>query len=52
MWRGLSFLLPFLYAGYFYELYNAYALYQLIYHPESEWQVGSSHPTKNPIQFV
>jgi len=39
MWRGLSFLLPFLYAGYFYELYNAYALYQLIYHPESEWQI-------------
>jgi len=39
MWRGLSFLLPFLYAGYFYELYNAWALYQLISHPESEWQI-------------
>ena len=25
MWRGLSFLLPFLYTGYFYELYNAWA---------------------------
>ena len=41
MWRGLSFLLPFLYTGYFYELYNAWALYQLISHPESEWQVST-----------
>jgi len=40
MWRGLSFLLPFLFVGYFFELYNAYALYKLMSHPESEWQVG------------
>ena len=39
MWRGLSFLLPFLYMGYFYQLYNAWELYQLSFHPESEWQV-------------
>ena len=39
MWRGLSFLLPFLFVGYFFELYNAYALYKLMSHPESEWQV-------------
>ena len=39
MWRGLSFLLPFLFVGYFFELYNAYALYKLMAHPESEWQV-------------
>ena len=39
MWRGLSFLLPFLFVGYFFELYNAYALYKLMGHPESEWQV-------------
>lgn len=39
MWRGLSFLLPFLYLGYFYELYNAYVLYELSSHPESEWQI-------------
>jgi len=39
MWRGLSFLLPFLYMGYFYQLYNSWALYQLSFHPESEWQV-------------
>merc|ERR1712116_80506 len=41
MWRGLSFLLPFLFVGYFFELYNAYALYKLMAHPESEWQVGA-----------
>jgi len=39
MWRGLSFLLPFLFVGYFYQLYNAYVLYKLSYHPEATWQV-------------
>ncbi|XP_069689135.1 transmembrane protein 120 homolog [Periplaneta americana] len=39
MWRGLSFLLPFLYVGYMYQLYNAYTLFQLSYHPEATWQV-------------
>ncbi|XP_063225094.1 transmembrane protein 120 homolog [Bacillus rossius redtenbacheri] len=39
MWRGLSFLLPFLYAGYFYQLYNACSLYRLSFHPEATWQV-------------
>ncbi|KAJ9587675.1 hypothetical protein L9F63_018891 [Diploptera punctata] len=39
MWRGLSFLLPFLYVGYIYQLYNAYTLFQLSFHPESTWQV-------------
>ncbi len=29
MWKGLSFLLPFLYAGYFFQLYNSYTLYHL-----------------------
>lgn len=43
MWRGLSFLLPFLYLGYFYQLYNAWALYQLSFHPGSEWQVKSEY---------
>ena len=28
MWKGLSFLLPFLYIGYLMQLYNAYTLYQ------------------------
>uniref|UniRef100_A0A1B6HS06 Transmembrane protein 120 homolog n=2 Tax=Homalodisca liturata TaxID=320908 RepID=A0A1B6HS06_9HEMI len=39
MWRGLSFLLPFLYAGYFFQLYNAYKLYKLTKHPDATWQV-------------
>lgn len=40
MWRGLSFLLPFLYVGYGLQFYNAYQLYHL--HQQStdhEWQV-------------
>ncbi|XP_020291193.1 transmembrane protein 120 homolog [Pseudomyrmex gracilis] len=39
MWRGLSFLLPFLFIGYFFQLYNAYTLYNLMYHPEATWHV-------------
>lgn len=40
MWRGLSFLLPFLYFGYIFQLYNAYTLYKLCYHPHATWQVS------------
>lgn len=39
MWRGLSFLLPFLFVGYIFELYNAYVLYTLTFHPEATWHV-------------
>lgn len=40
MWRGLSFLLPFLYAAYLFQAYNAYTLYLLSLRPDcSEWQV-------------
>ncbi|KAI4471192.1 transmembrane protein induced by tumor necrosis factor alpha [Holotrichia oblita] len=39
MWRGLSFLLPFLFLGYLFQLYNAYVLYQLSYYPSSTWHV-------------
>merc|ERR1712098_909059 len=39
MWKGLSFLLPFLYLGYLMQLYNAYTLYQLMYIHEVGWQV-------------
>ncbi|XP_064612652.1 ion channel TACAN-like [Liolophura sinensis] len=40
MWKGLSFLLPFLFLGYVYQLYNAYTLYHLSQHPGcKEWQV-------------
>lgn len=48
MWRGLSFLLPFLYVGYIYQLYNAYTLYKLIFHPEATWQV----PVLSALFFV
>jgi len=40
MWKGLSFLLPFLCAAYFFQLYNAYILMRLSFHPDcDEWQV-------------
>ena len=40
MWRGLGFLLPFLYVGYFFQFYNAYTLYHMSYEPNCvEWQV-------------
>lgn len=39
MWRGLSFLLPFLFIGYFFQLYNAYTLYSLMSSPETTWHV-------------
>lgn len=40
MWRGLSFLLPFLFAGYLFQLYNAFRLYELSYHSEATWHVS------------
>lgn len=39
MWRGLSFLIPFLFIGYFFQLYNAYVLFKLSRHPEATWHV-------------
>ncbi|GIY40162.1 ion channel TACAN [Caerostris extrusa] len=43
MWRGLSFLLPFLYFGYVFQLYNAYTLYNLSNDEKCvEWQVCCS----------
>lgn len=39
MWRGLSYLLPFLFGGYIFQLYIAYTLYSLSYHPAATWQV-------------
>ena len=41
MWKGLTFLLPFLYVGYVFEFYNAYTLYDLSSHPEATWQVST-----------
>jgi len=37
--KGLGFLLPFLYIGYIYEMYNAYKLYQISQMEGSPWQV-------------
>ncbi|XP_044754141.1 transmembrane protein 120 homolog [Coccinella septempunctata] len=39
MWRGLGFLFPFLFIGYFFQLYNAYTLYQLSFLPSTTWHV-------------
>lgn len=39
MWRGLSFLLPFLFGGYVFQVYNAWSLYQLSQLPDAPWQV-------------
>lgn len=39
MWRGLTFLLPFLFVGYIFQLTNAIVLYRLSYHPKASWQV-------------
>lgn len=39
MWKGLSFLLPFLYIGYGFQFYNAFTLYFLSKHPDATWQV-------------
>ncbi|XP_052797912.1 ion channel TACAN-like [Mya arenaria] len=40
MFKGLSYLLPFLFMAYLFQLYNAVILYQLSYDPRcTEWQV-------------
>ncbi|TNN51776.1 Transmembrane protein 120A [Liparis tanakae] len=40
MWRGLTFLLPFLFFGHFWQLYNSITLFQMVQLPEcKEWQV-------------
>uniref|UniRef100_UPI00358F431D transmembrane protein 120B-like isoform X1 n=1 Tax=Myxine glutinosa TaxID=7769 RepID=UPI00358F431D len=40
MWRGLTFLLPFIFADHFWQLHNAITLFKLARHPFcKEWQV-------------
>jgi TMPIT-like protein len=39
MWKGLTFLLPFLFGGYVYQAYNSYILYKLSKHPDAPWQI-------------
>ncbi|XP_061660271.1 ion channel TACAN isoform X2 [Syngnathoides biaculeatus] len=41
MWRGLTFLLPFLFFGHFWQLYNGLTLFKMSQLPEcKEWQVA------------
>lgn len=40
MFRGLSFLYPFLLIGYIFQAYNAYVLYHLSFHPDATWQIS------------
>ncbi|TMW44230.1 hypothetical protein DOY81_010688 [Sarcophaga bullata] len=41
MWRGLSFLLPFLFVGYAFQAYNAWTLYKLATNPpDAPWHVS------------
>ncbi|XP_075159322.1 transmembrane protein 120 homolog [Haematobia irritans] len=41
MWRGLSFLLPFLFLGYAFQAYNAWTLYKLAFDPpDAPWHVS------------
>lgn len=39
MWKGIGFLLPFLFIGYIFQAYNAWVLYKLSLHPDATWQV-------------
>ncbi|XP_030765942.1 transmembrane protein 120 homolog isoform X2 [Sitophilus oryzae] len=39
MWRGLSFLYPFLFIGYIFTFYNAYTLYKLSFYASATWHV-------------
>ncbi|XP_065365109.1 transmembrane protein 120 homolog [Calliphora vicina] len=42
MWRGLSFLLPFLFMGYAFQAYNAWTLYKLSTSPpDAPWHVSA-----------
>ncbi|XP_010869607.1 transmembrane protein 120A [Esox lucius] len=41
MWRGLTFLLPFLFFGHFWQLYNGLSLFSMAQHPDCrEWQIS------------
>ncbi|CAM9312519.1 unnamed protein product [Lampetra planeri] len=40
MWKGLTFLLPFLFLGHFWQLYNSFSLFRMAQLPDcKEWQV-------------
>lgn len=40
MWKGLTFLLPFLFGGYLFQAYNSYRLYQMSKSPDAPWQIS------------
>lgn len=40
MWKGLTFLLPFLFGGYLFQAYNSYQLYQISKLPDAPWQIS------------
>ncbi|KAG5882060.1 hypothetical protein JTB14_007722 [Gonioctena quinquepunctata] len=42
MWRGLTFLLPFLFIGYIFQAANAIILFKLSYHPQAPWQLTAA----------
>ncbi|XP_060529824.1 transmembrane protein 120 homolog [Cylas formicarius] len=42
MWRGLTFLLPFLFLAYSFQLYNSYVLFQLSLNPHTTWHTMAS----------
>ncbi|KAK3550102.1 hypothetical protein QTP86_020674 [Hemibagrus guttatus] len=51
MWRGLTFLLPFLFFGHFWQLYNGITLFQMAQLPEwKEWQYFL-HGDEEKIEF-
>lgn len=41
MWKGLAFLLPFLFIGYIFQLTNFVVLFQLSYHPQATWEISA-----------
>uniref|UniRef100_A0A8C7ABG6 Transmembrane protein 120A n=1 Tax=Neovison vison TaxID=452646 RepID=A0A8C7ABG6_NEOVI len=50
MWRGLTFLLPFLFFGHFWQLFNALTLFSLARDPEcKEWQVSQARKNESGL---
>lgn len=53
MWRGLSFLLPFLFLGYAFQAYNAWTLHKLTMDPpNAPWHVSNSSSFPSIIEHA
>uniref|UniRef100_A0A8C9YVW9 Transmembrane protein 120Aa n=1 Tax=Sander lucioperca TaxID=283035 RepID=A0A8C9YVW9_SANLU len=53
MWRGLTFLLPFLFFGHFWQLYNSITLFRMFQLPEcKEWQVCTLESFNVPTRHL